>query len=51
LRGVRDSFLLQLFLRHASLELSRRYTKGVEAEEELKAHRNGGSPVEGLGLG
>jgi len=51
LRSVRDSFLLQLFLRHESLEMSRRYTKGLKAEEALKAHRNGGSPVEGLGLG
>lgn len=51
LRGVRDSFLLQLFLRHESLEMSRRYTKGLKAEEAIEAHRNGGSPVEGLGLG
>jgi site-specific recombinase XerD len=27
LRGARDSFLLQLFLRHESLEMSRRYTQ------------------------
>lgn len=27
LRGARDSFLLQLFLRHESLEMSRRYTR------------------------
>lgn len=51
LRGARDSFLLQLFLRHESLEMSRRYTKGLKAEEAIEAHRNGASPVEGLGLG
>ena len=51
LRGTRDSFLLQLFLRHESLEMSRRYTRGLKAEEAIGAHRNGASPVEGLGLG
>jgi len=51
LRGAHDSFLLQLFLRHESLEMSRRYTKGLKAEEAIEAHRNGASPVEGLGLG
>jgi site-specific recombinase XerD len=51
LRRARDSFLLQLFLRHESLEMSRRYTKGLKAEEAIEAHRNGASPVEGLGLG
>lgn len=51
LRGARDSFLLQLFLRHESLEMSRRYTRGLKAEEAIEAHRNGASPVEGLGLG
>ena len=51
LRGARDSFLLQLFLRHESLEMSRRYTQGLKAEEAIAAHRNGASPVEGLGLG
>lgn len=51
LRGAHDSFLLQLFLRHESLEMSRRYTKGLKAEEAIQAHRNGASPVEGLGLG
>lgn len=50
LRGARDSFLLQLFLRHESLEMSRRYTKGLKTEEAIQAHRNGASPVEGLGL-
>lgn len=50
LRGARDSFLLQLFLRHESLEMSRRYTHGLKAEEAITAHRNGASPVEGLGL-
>lgn len=51
LRGAKDSFLLQLFLRHESLEMSRRYTRGLKAEEAIDAHRNGASPVEGLGLG
>jgi site-specific recombinase XerD len=50
LRGAKDSFLLQLFLRHNSLEMSRRYTQGLKAEEAIIAHRNGASPVEGLGL-
>jgi site-specific recombinase XerD len=51
LRKARDSFLLQLFLRHESLEMSRRYTRGLKTEEAIEAHRNGASPVEGLGLG
>ncbi len=51
LRGAKDSFLLQLFLRHESLEMSRRYTQGLKQEEAIQAHRNGASPVEGLGLG
>jgi len=51
LRGARDSFKLQLFLRHSSLEMSRRYTQGLKAEEAIEAHRNGASPVERLGLG
>ena len=51
LRGAKDSFLLQLFLRHESLEMSRRYTRGLKTEEAIEAHRNGASPVEGLGLG
>ena len=51
LRGARDSFLLQLFLRHESLEMSRRYTQGLKHEEAIEAHRNGASPVERLGLG
>jgi site-specific recombinase XerD len=51
LRGAKDSFLLQLFLRHESLEMSRRYTKGLKAEEAIAAHHNGASPVESLGLG
>jgi site-specific recombinase XerD len=50
LRVVRDSFLLQLFLRHESLEMSRRYTRGLKVEEAIAAHRNGASPVESLGL-
>ena len=51
LRGAKDSFLLQLFLRHEDLTMSRRYTQGLKAEEAIAAHRNGASPVEGLGLG
>lgn len=51
LRSAKDSFLLQLFLRHESLEMSRRYTQGLKAEEAIAAHHNGASPVEGLGLG
>ena len=51
LRGAKDSFLLQLFLRHEDLAMSRRYTQGLKAEEAIAAHRNGASPVEGLGLG
>jgi site-specific recombinase XerD len=51
LRGAKDSFLLQLFLRHESLEMSRRYTRGLKTEEAIEAHRNGASPVEALGLG
>ncbi len=51
LRGAKDSFLLQLFLRHEDLTMSRRYTQGLKAEEAIQAHRNGASPVEGLGLG
>lgn len=51
LRGAKDSFLLQLFLRHEDLTMSRRYTQGLKQEEAIAAHRNGASPVEGLGLG
>lgn len=51
LRKAKDSFLLQLFLRHESLEMSRRYTRGLKTEEAIEAHRNGASPVEGFGLG
>jgi len=51
LRGARDSFLLQLFLRHEDLTMSRRYTQGLKQEEAIEAHRNGASPVESLGLG
>ena len=51
LRGAKDSFLLQLFLRHEDLTMSRRYTQGLKAEEAIEAHRHGASPVEGLGLG
>ncbi len=50
LRAAKDSFLLQLYLRHESLEMSRRYTRGLKAEEAIEAHRNGASPVESLGL-
>ena len=48
LRGARDSFLLQLFLRHKDLTMSRRYTQGLQREEAISAHRNGGSPVMAL---
>ena len=51
LRGAKDSFLLQLFLRHEDLTMTRRYTQGLKAEEAIEAHRKGASPVEGLGLG
>jgi len=51
LREAKDSFLLQLFLRHESLEMSRRYTHGLKQEEAVIAHRNGASPVKSLGLG
>jgi site-specific recombinase XerD len=51
LRGAKDSFLLQLFLRHEDLTMSRRYTQGLKQEEAIEAHRHGASPVEGLGLG
>jgi len=51
LRGARDTFLLQLFLRHESLEMSRRYTQGLKTEEAIEVHRRGASPVESLGLG
>ncbi len=51
LRKAKDSFLLQLFLRHESLEMSRRYTRWLKTEEAIEAHRNEASPVEGLGLG
>ncbi len=51
LRGAKDSFLLQLFLRHEDLAMSRRYTQGLKQEEAIEAHRNGASPVESLGLG
>lgn len=51
LRGARDSFLLQLFLRHEDLAMTRRYVQGLKQEEAIQAHRNGASPVERLGLG
>ena len=51
LRGARDSFLLQLFLRHEDLAMSRRYVQGLKQKEAIEAHRNGASPVESLGLG
>lgn len=51
LRGARDSFLLQLFLRHEDLTMTRRYTQGLKQEEAFEAHRNGASPVERMGLG
>lgn len=51
LRGAKDSFLLQLFLRHEDLTMSRRYTQGLKHEEAIEAHRHGASPAEGLRLG
>ena len=51
LRRTRDPFLLQLFLRHEDLTMSRRYVQGLKQEEAIEAHRNGASPVESLGLG
>jgi integrase len=51
LKGARDSFLLQLFLRHEDLTMSRRYVQGLKQEEAIEAHRHGASPVESLGLG
>jgi site-specific recombinase XerD len=50
LRGARDSFLLQLFLRHTDLTMSRRYVQGLKKEDAICAHHNGGSPVEYLGI-
>jgi len=50
LRATRDTFLLQLFLRHKDLAMSRRYTQGLQREEAISAHRNGGSPVMALKL-
>ncbi|MEE8374226.1 MAG: tyrosine-type recombinase/integrase [Dehalococcoidia bacterium] len=50
LRSSKDSFLLQLFLRHEDLAMSRRYTQALKVEEALEAHRNEASPVEGLRL-
>lgn len=50
LRSQKDSFLLQLFLRHEDLAMSRRYTQALKAQEAIDAHRNGASPVEGLDL-
>jgi site-specific recombinase XerD len=51
LRGAKDSFLLQLFLRHSDLAMTRRYTQGLKKEEAILAHRNGASPVERMGIG
>ena len=50
LRGAHNSFLLQLFLRHLDLAMSRRYTQGLKHEEAILAHRNGASPVERMKL-
>jgi len=50
LRNTRNTFYLQLFLRHKDLSMSRRYTQGLTREEAIEAHQNGGSPVESLGL-
>lgn len=50
LRATRDPFLLQLFLRHNDLTMSRRYVQGLRKEDAIRAHHNGGSPVENLGI-
>jgi site-specific recombinase XerD len=50
LRATRDPFLLQLFLRHTDLTMSRRYVQGLKKEDAIHAHHNGGSPVENLGI-
>jgi integrase len=42
---------LKRLLAVCELEMSRRYARGLKAEEAIEAHRNGTSPVEGLGLG
>jgi site-specific recombinase XerD len=42
---------LKRLLAVCELEMSRRYARGLKAEEAIEAHRNGASPVEGLGLG
>ncbi len=50
LRVAKDSFLLQLYLRHEDLAMSRRYTRALQLEEAVLVHRNGASPVESMGL-
>ena len=50
LRATRDPFLLQLFLRHNDLTMSRRYVQGLKKEDAIYAHHHGGSPVENLNI-
>ncbi|MDM7998739.1 MAG: tyrosine-type recombinase/integrase [Dehalococcoidia bacterium] len=51
LKHTRDPFLLQTFLRHKDLTMSRRYVQALRREEAVEAHRNGASPVMNLDLG
>ena len=50
LRATNNAFLLQQFLRHRDLAMTRRYVHGLEKQEAILAHRNGGSPVQNLGI-
>jgi len=50
LRGLKDPTLLQILLGHKSLEMTRRYTQGLKAEEALQAMKKA-SPVDNLNLG
>jgi integrase/recombinase XerD len=48
LRATNNPFLLQHFLRHKDLAMSRRYVQGLQAEEAIEAHHRGASPVQNL---
>lgn len=50
LRFTGNQFLLQKFFRHEDLATSRRYVQGLQEQEAIAAHRNGGSPVQNLKL-
>jgi integrase/recombinase XerD len=50
LRATNNAFLLQQFLRHHDLQMTKRYVRGLEKEEAILAHRRGGSPVMFLGI-